>query len=810
MAILKKNLIDCRNRSIISYFIEFFYSFKQFRRGEPVREWIRPRGHEVAVLFSRRSHEAYAAEATSRGETYTFTDAWGRPRTWLKGEYAYLAPNAASVLLSRCNIKHDVVEEADLSDDRLARYCAILVPNAAHLAGGTIQCIERWLRGSGRRLIVTGKTNFPSHLLGLTSCTPMPVTGYTGWHWLPDSPFSGPAWETLYVSGFAGHSVQRVDPAPGSRVLADLVELTGDMTSAITATVSAVGPAIVLTDRTIYIANQVFEFLGGMLQAHLNVEAVRHWANPTHWGDTLLFFLRRLLLDVGLDPLWQTRLRSFGTYDGVLSFRHDVHGMLDFNFLDYQVRNLIPASYDIEDPSFSTTSSEAMAAEWVARTSRYSFIEPALHNDSSVGDPPTAIYGTGLYEHVRNGARNLGIPVYTCGRHAGGHMHPETIDAMDYLYAHDERILGMCTFCYYHMIEYGVRNPDVRIEAEIGGKALTYVTNIRRTIATPGVWFPFHPVVTTDAEWRPLRGWDRTHEFDAAYELVEAIFGGHSSRASGIDDHLENGVYSFQYHPELARDPSLNDGKGALDYLRYAINLAERNNFWIANQRDLYQRMADYEDLVFQVRDGGREVTVINPTARRICGMVVEQRRPFGSVWDGAEELVHVVKNAFVTVPPLEPGAQVTLRFRTEVPDAPWVRQPNNKGLTVLDARRDPRSEETCIVVSVCRAQSLCVEGVDPEGVYRVQVDGEPARNVVPRVVRSIQLMLSQQSKSSVVPSHRVPTPGTLRFLDLPILGHEDRFIERTIRISRLTSEEAGAAKAAISARLPARTGRVI
>ena len=81
--------------------------------------------------------------------------------------------------------------------------------------------------------------------------------------------------------------------------------------------------------------------------------------------------------------------------------------------------------------------------------------------------------------------------------------------------------------------------------------------------------------MTTDQEWRPLRGWDRTHEYDAAYELVETIFGGHSARGPG-DDRLENGVYSFQYHPELARDPSVNNGRGTLDYVRYAINLAER------------------------------------------------------------------------------------------------------------------------------------------------------------------------------------------------------------------------------------------
>src|SRR6266481_10214011 len=121
--------------------------------------WFGPRGHEIAVLFSRRSRDAYAAEAAARGETYTFTDAWGRPRTWLKGEYAYLAPNGASVLLARCNLKHDIVEEADLTDERLAGYRALLIPNAAHLSGEAIARIEGWLHRTNGRLVVTGRTN---------------------------------------------------------------------------------------------------------------------------------------------------------------------------------------------------------------------------------------------------------------------------------------------------------------------------------------------------------------------------------------------------------------------------------------------------------------------------------------------------------------------------------------------------------------------------------------------------------------------------------------------------------------------------
>jgi hypothetical protein len=248
---------------------------------------------------------------------------------------------------------------------------------------------------------------------------------------------------------------------------------------------------------------------------------------------------------------------------------------------------------------------------------------------------------------------------------------------------------------------------------------------------------------------------------------------------------------------------------GTLDYVRYAINLAERSNFWIATQRDLYQRMADYEALVFQVRDGGCEVTVTNPTNRRIAGMVLEQRLPFGSVWDGAEELVHVVKGALVTVPPLEPNGRVTLRFKPETAEAPLLRQPSNKGLTVLDARHDPRRGETRVVVSVCRAQPLSVEGVDPEGVYGVQVDDEREREVIPRVVRTIQALLGKQSAKAVAAGLRAQTPGTVRFLDLSIVGDEDSFVERTIRIRRLPPDEAAAARTRIRAEIPARTGRV-
>ncbi len=773
--------------------------------------WFRARGHDIAVVFSERSRAAYVDEARALGETYTFPSAWDRDVTWIKGERAYLAPNGASLLLARCNLKHDIVRDTQLDEATLAGYRALLVPNAAHLPADAIAAIERWLQADARRrLVVTGKTNLPPALLGLADLAPVEVQGYTGWRWREGTAFAGPDWAPHYVAGYRGHRAHRVSAAAGSRVLADLLEFTGDVSSGERATVAELGPAIVVTERTAYVASQVLELVGGMMQAHLNVEEVRHWANPTHWGDTLLLFLRALLREVGLADLWDTRLRSFGVHDGVLTFRHDVHGMLEFSMLDYQAQNLIPASYDIEDPGFSTNITEAMATRWVQRASEYGFIEPALHNDSSIGDPPSAIYGKGFFRHVDDARRSLGIRICTCGRHAGGHMHPETIDAMDYLYAKDPEILGACTFSYYHMIEYGVRRPDVVVGGTIGGKPLTYVTDVRRTIATQGIWFPFHPVVTTDEAWRPLRGWDRTHEFDAAPELVETIYGAHNARRAGVDDRLENGVYSFQYHPELSRDPSVNDGRGTLDWLRYTINLAERHHFWIPNQQQLYQRMADYEALEFVKRSGGLEIEVRNPTDRAIEAMVVEQRLPFATVWAGDDELVHVVDDRFVTVPRLGPGERVVLRFTDRPSAAPLLRKPSTKGLVVIDARHHAASGETTVLARVCRAQPLAIESVDPAGVYEVRVDGGAPTHVMPRTARSIAVLLSRKSDAGRGASVRTRVPGVMRFLDLVIEGPEREFAERRITVRALAGDAAHAARAALIASIPKKTGRVL
>ena len=60
---------------------------------------------------------------------------------------------------------------------------------------------------------------------------------------------------------------------------------------------------------------------------------------------------------------------------------------------------------------------------------------------------------------------------------------------------------------------------------------------------------------------------------------------------------------------------------------------------------------------------------------------------------------------------------------------------------------------------------------------------------------------------------HLVAVPlflaGTLRFLDLLVVGDENRFVEHTVRVVELPPAEAAAARARILAAIPPRTGRV-
>lgn len=694
----------------------------------------------VAILVSRQSQAAYVAAAQEQGEVYRFTDARGRVREWLKGEYAYLAVNAAASVLLRWGLKHDLLPEEDLPAQLLA-YDTLLIPNAGHLPTAAIDLIVAWASAPNHTLFVTGKTNLPPALLGLTGYATLRPSGYTAWRWLPDSPFGDHEdWEQTYISSYQGYTCAVVEATPGARPLADLWECRGDLTSAATAECRRLGAAIVTTPRTVYCANQVFEYLGGCLQAHLNVEAVRTWSNSTHWGDTLAYFLRELVRLTPATRHWALTLQPFGAFDGVLQLRHDADHdadeSIDLAMLEFEVENAVPATHYLMDPAYCKTRCTPMGTQiWIEETARFNFLEVAQHNDSVEGDPPSWITGQGLAQHIRESDRNLGLQSRTAGRHMGFLVYPETLDAMDYLYDQNPDLLGLCTFSLYDALAYGERNRDVVVQ----GKQLTYRTYDPERPEVPaaisGYWFPYHVVISTTDEHKTLRGWDVTHDTDCDYDRLDTLFAGHNSKNPTRPGRLENGVFTIQYEVQLARDPGQNAGRGHLPWLRYAIARAERHNFWLATKRAVYERLNDYQDTQFRALDATTAL-VRNETARPLVGLSVRAQAPVQAAHADGWYHIHIVDERVVTLPIMPPGASLTVMLEAEAAHVPLLAQPNSNLLEITEARWRPAPETLEVRGRAIRKGFLVVSRLGAGRAYDIRTTDSRGTACTRRVVQ--------------------------------------------------------------------------
>jgi hypothetical protein len=698
---------------------------------------------DVAVLLSDRSRHRLIDEARAAGAVYEFTGADGRRRTWLRGEYAHLAPPAASTFLTRWNVKHDVVDEDALFAD-LDRRRAVVLPTALDLAPATIDALVQWLADPSHRLVVSGRTSLPPALLGVVGFTEEVVVGATAWGALDPTITGGETtYDEVFVSGAPGSRIVRCEAGDGARVLADLRELRLPVESSLPG--RRIGAGIVTTDRTLYIANDPFELLGAAMQAHVSVEGLRGTGDTLHWGDAIAAILW-LILRGWDEEVATVRLRAFGSHSGVLSLRHDVDASTDRSMLELEVDQLVPATYHVLDPVISAEDTTAdAAAAWIHATAEHDFLEAGLHNESGRLEHIT---GSGLAEHVAAASERLGATFTNTGRHNRYHAHPETLDAMAHGYDHLPDLLGMCSFSFFWMLEYA--HPPA--EGPIDDALVTYTTGASRTIATSGFWWPFHPVITSVEEYRVLRGWDVTHEYDADPDLVDAILAPGQSvlreprptpspRVPPWDDAgesdapprpmLDGGVYTIQYHPLFTSDPTLNDGRGTLPWLRWAIASAERRHLWIANKTMLHRRLIDYEVVRFR-RLGPDAFVVANPTDRRIECLWIESAAPAWGLDSACGTHVLSVDRRFVALPPLEPRAEVTFRFVRERPASPLVAQRERRGLTIVDALVDRATGTLTVVADVTRRQSLRIANLRPDGRIAVTIEApgtdEPAR----------------------------------------------------------------------------------
>jgi hypothetical protein len=683
-----------------------------------------PLRSNIAVLLSERTRQSYAAEAQATGETYSFTGAQGRERKWLKGEFAYLGPSALTSMLHRWGLKHDLINDDHLLN-HLSEYSTLFLAGAGNLSDAEISAITGWLDLPESFLVVSGRTNLPGHTLGLAEIGPIRPCGYTGWEWTPESPFcDSENWAPVVVSSYQGYQAARARARSEATVLARLVEITGDLASAEAATIVQIGDGIVSTERTIYVANNPFEYLGGVLQAHLSVEEVRTWVNPTCWGDMIAFQLRELLRRSPARRLWNITLSPFGAYQGVLQLRHDVdheeNAELDFSMLEVEVRDAVPATYYVMDTNFCKTRCTEIGGKiWMDRLARHNFLEVGQHNDSVEGDPPSALIAEGLHDHIAASDLTMGTKSRSAGRHMGFLVYPETIDAMAYLYDENEEILGLCTFSLYDVIEYGVRNPDVvRL-----GKQITYSTydhaNPKVPAAISGYWFPYHPVMSTTDEQRILRGWDVTHDTDCDFERIETLLDGSFSKRRDSGNHLENGVFTIQYEPQLGMSPRENNGAGHLPWLRYAIAHADRQNFWITTKQALYERMNDYQDVTFRV-ESERRLVVQNPTDRTIEGLTIRLHQAGKSLMAGEEYCIHITPGMNHLLPAIGARETVVVHIGKGNVEIPQITQQNNRFVEITEANYHPSSRRISVRGKSIRGGYVVVQRLLPGAVVVV------------------------------------------------------------------------------------------
>ncbi|MFZ5769361.1 MAG: hypothetical protein ACOY3F_11835 [Bacillota bacterium] len=654
---------------------------------------------DVAVLYSDSSRLWWAARAKESGLTYAFVDAEGRKRIWVKGSYAYLAPFGAGACLNRLGITHRMVCEEQTWQGELDRYRILFIPNAPALAARTVQAVGSWLRGDpDRLLVVSGYTPQLWAMLGLKGDLQfLRKDEFVSWS-ACDKESRGRSWCPVGAPGYPW-------VRPSGRVAGDvLLKLQATRASGDDVVHEFLGPGVLCLPQAIIFTASVFEYLGALIQSHVQIEPVRlRCPDAFHHGDQVVSCLRALLLRYrcGREILRQG-LCPFGSYDGVVSLRHDVDLSADTSMLEWEVANSVPATYMILDPCVSgDATTDIQARLWVLKCqSAPEILEPSLHNDTLNGWPPRMMTGQGLAQHIALAQARLGFTVETLGRHGGYWVYPEVLDAIKFASEQFPQLLGGGVFSFYYTLEYG--NP-LLLE---GNRWLSYKTATHPTIATSGFWFPFKPAVCYIDEHHQIRYWDVTHEADCTAETLDEVFRSPEPLLGEVAE-LANPVFSLQFHPCFTRFRPA-DREGNLDSVKRAVEHAVDRNLWLANQRMLFQRMIEWEWLSVRRTSGGRW-QVANAGHRAVDFLVM--RGVFSpDPWfgrRGAEPCdesqlvtskgycVHFPQPDRAKLPPIGAGEVVEVWVSSPppfFPTVPRITQPDTRFLTIDWAVFDPVS----------------------------------------------------------------------------------------------------------------------
>jgi len=546
----------------------------------------------VGILYSARSRRFYIDEAKKTGQVYPFLGPEGQ-LTWLVGQNAYLAVNGLSNMLRRWGIKFDVLGEGSLNESVLRYYNFIFIPNAAQLEEKTIYQLRGWASG-GKKLIISGHSNLPDALLGIefkmTYLPSKPV-----WiHWADSLSFE-PGSRTHLVHP-PQYSIPKVRKNRFSVSLGNLVEFQKNEVPAEGGEI--VGDGAIVSEPSIYFVPPIFEFIGGLLQGHIDIEEMRPYLKQKadFFIEELILYIEKILKSYGCKSMWDTRLRIWGGYDHVFVLRHDVDHSRDLSYLEYEKKHAIPATYSIlKDKNWKFWLAKTQGIPCFERayhfsTNKEGVIKKCLHPHEFIEDPK-AVLGKGLALQIENTQKKFRIPFKTLQRHGPFFYYPEFIASLDHVFEKFPHLLGSGTLfrytCFrYHSSEtlfkkYVVPEPHVSVS----------------------FWFPFKMTISTVDGQRLLRGWESPHFVEPDDVMIEHVFE-NSTR-------VENGVYTFGFHPAHAQRATFREEGNFPLYLR-SIKKARERGWWFANLEMVYHRLNQWETLKFRYEE--EKMMILNPS----------------------------------------------------------------------------------------------------------------------------------------------------------------------------------------------------
>jgi len=542
------------------------------------------RSSGIGILYSRNSQQSLSKMADMEGKSFNFRGAKGTV-CWLKGEYAYLAPNGAASLLRRLCIKFDWMSDEDLTNvTRLEPYHTLILPHCIGLPTRSSQILETWVKRGGH-LLVTGQSDLPPELLGLSEVNWYQPKGYSAMRY----------GKYDLIVGYRGYTMGIGRVASGSQVLASAFEVSNPAEGVSGEDDSSIGPAVIQNGKVIYIGLPLFETFGALIQGHVNFEDMRVWGHRYKYLDWVCRCIKDLLEEAGWNHLWTVRVKPWGPYSGIVVLRHDVDSSMDTTYLDYEVRKHIPATYAILNDRHSQY--------WLKAVSGHPGAEASYHFDTTPeegakwsrnfkkGEGGTRrtfrkTSGKGLWRQFKKARNGKGIPIVTGQRHNSFFHYPEMIDAMDYLYGQGPEILGLGTMFRFTNFMYGARKDN-----DEGA----YV--IKHPDTSVPFWFPFKLCYASANGHHILRGWDITHVLEPEPWLTEHLL--------DQREYLGDGVYTLGFHPAHCWGKSFRP-EGNWQWFEYAVEWGQSCGFLFATCREVFERISRWEYLGFGFfeRDG--------------------------------------------------------------------------------------------------------------------------------------------------------------------------------------------------------------